>query len=168
MTKRDGTQAKYTVLGTDERGEIRLYEDGSKRDSHGALREILDTNIIITPEIARQFNARRKQKILDAIESKIQDITRTNAPAEAIAAIVGKRAQIAMSDETRTGNEAAKIVLQAVDAYQQRTADDRTNVLRHEYHVDEETRALLHEMIQQRRDDAIIDAEEYRDNNVGA
>jgi hypothetical protein len=150
---------RYTVIGmTDDNHEIRLYDNGDKRNELGHLLENNGKgNEIITPETARTYHAMRKQKILAAIESKLKDVTKTNAPAEAIAAIVGKRAQIAMTDDTRTGNDAAKIVLLAVDAYQNKTTE-QAQITRHEYTVDEETRLLLHAMIQDRRDTHTTDA----------
>jgi hypothetical protein len=149
----------FTLLETREDGtEIRLYEDGSKRDQNGHLLEYLDSGApIITPETARLLHAARKRKILEAIEAELQAKTRTNVPEKAIAAIVGKRAEIAMNDDSRTGNEAAKIVLSAVDAYQEKQQDGRTNVLRHEYTMDNETRALLEDMLRQRRDQLTTD-----------
>lgn len=154
----------YTLLETTDDGhEIRLYEDGSKRNERGQLIEKAydDAAPIITPETARLLHAARKQKILDAIENKLTSVTRTRAPADAIAHIVGKRAEVAMDDNGRAGNEAAKIVLSAVDAYQEKRADDYTKTTRHEYAIDDETKALLHEMLRQRRDSdhmRIVDA----------
>lgn len=158
------TPKPYTLLETREDGtEIRLYEDGSQRDQNGrvlvANERFKETQI--TAENSRQLHALRKKKILDAIEAELQAKTRTNVPEKAIAAIVGKRAEIAMKDDGRTGNEAAKIVLSAVDAYQDKQPQDRTNVLRHEYAMDEETRQLLEDMLRQRRDSTdAIEAEE--------
>lgn len=149
---------KYTVIDHDAEGrEIRLYADGSKRNWRGQLIENPPYAVRITADTSEQYNKRRKQKILEAIEARITDVTKMNHPAEAIAAIVGKRAAVAMSDDTRTGNDAAKIVLAAVDAYQDKAPEARTNVLRHEYAIDEETQQLLHAMIRERRDNDILD-----------
>lgn len=154
MAGRDGKEKKYELLEVREDGtEVRLYESGEKRNQNGQLVEAAPWNNIITAETARQYHSMRKQKVLDAIEKKLVDVTRTSAPAEAIAHIVGKRAEIAMRDETRTGNEAAKIVLSAVDAYQERQ-QQTVQTTRHEYALDEETRSLLESMIQERRREA--------------
>lgn len=149
-----GMGKPYTLLETREDGtEVRLYEDGSKRNQRGELLEYLDSGAsIITPETARLLHAARKAKILAAIEAELTSVTRTSVPSEAIGKIVGKRAAIAMEDDSRAGNEAAKIVLSAVDAYQEKQPDDYAKVTRHEYAMDDETKALLHEMLRQRRD----------------
>lgn len=145
-------KSSYQLLEIKDNGdEVRLYENGDKRNQLGQIVEYGGQGKLITAETSRDYAQRRKAKILREIEAKLTDITKTNAPAEAIAAIVGKRAEIAMKDTTRTGNEAAKIVLSAVDAYQTK-AEEHTQVIQHEYTVDDETRALLHAMIQERRD----------------
>jgi hypothetical protein len=157
--------AQYQVIGTDTDGkEIRLYEsDGSIRNWRGQLLVKHPQAVEITADTTHDYTKRRKQKILDAIEQNVMDITRTNVPADAIGKIVGKRAEIAMNDNTRTGNDAARLVLQAIDAYQDKVDNTRTNVLRHEYSIDSETRALLDAMIQERRD-TTTDAEIIGEN----
>jgi hypothetical protein len=143
----------YTLLSVDEHGnEIRQYEDGTLRNQKGhALTKIPNDGHEITHENARDYHRMRKEKIIRAIEERLQDVTKTNAPAYAIAAIVEKRARIAMTDETRTGNEAARIVLSAVDAYQDKRDAEKTTVQRHEYSMDNETRALLEAVLAERR-----------------
>lgn len=161
----------YELISRDEvtGDEVRLYQDGSKRNQKGHLLEYLETGgAIITAETARQYHALRKQKILESIEQTLTDITKTKLPADAIAAIVGKRAQIAMNDDTRTGNEAAKIVLSAVDAYQDRKMETKEQVTRHEYTIDDDTRRLLTALIRERRgnddDDMTVDVESMGEN----
>lgn len=152
MAGRDGQEKTYELLEVRDDGtEVRLYASGEKRNQRGQLIEAAPWNNIITPENAHEYNRRRKQKVLEAIEQKLVDVTKANAPADAIAHIVGKRAEIAMRDDTRTGNEAAKIVLAAVDAYQDKAAPEKTNVTRHEYAIDDETKAILEEMLRARR-----------------
>lgn len=144
---------KYILLETDADGnERRQYRDGSIRNQNGQLLVKPDYDLpVITSDNAHEYLKQRKQKILDAIEAKVMDITKTRLPSDAIGAIVGKRAEIAMKDETRTGNEAAKIVLQALDAYQIRQ-DNSTNVLRNEIVIDDNTRALLERIAQMKHD----------------
>ena len=150
----------YTLLETREDGtEVRQYENGYIRNQNGQLLVLPENAPVITSENAREYHKMRKAKILRAIEEKLVDVTKTNAPAEAIANIVGKRAEIAMTDDTRTGNEAAKIVLSAVDAYQSKDERHET-VTRHEYTIDDETRAILTRMIRERRDGTEEEIEE--------
>jgi hypothetical protein len=150
-------------------GQIaRQYQDGSIRNSNGHMLAPLDNGeYAITPETARYMHSLRKQKILNAIESKLKDVTKTNIPADAIAAIVGKRAEIAMKDDTRTGNEAAKIVLAAVDAYQDKQTE-QTTVTRNEYVMDADTMAMLERILESRREN-VLDATVMRsdDENMG-
>lgn len=129
----------------------RDYGDGILRNERGQLAVKPENSPSITSDNAHIYLAQRKAKILQAIESKLTDITKTRLPSEAIAAIVGKRAEIAMNDDTRTGNEAAKIVLSAVDAYQNKQTDNNTTTQRHEYSIDAETQRLLHAILQERR-----------------
>lgn len=148
----DTQPRKYVLLDVIDGIEHRQYENGDIRNQYGhMLAPLKGGNEIITSETARTYQQLRKQKILNAIEKRVMDVTRTNVPYDAIAHIVGKRAEIAMKDETRTGNEAAKIVLQAMDAYQPKQEETRTNVLRHEYTMDDETRALLERIVRERR-----------------
>ena len=97
----------------------------------------------------------------------MKDVTKTNIPADAIAAIVGKRAEIAMKDDSRTGNEAAKIVLAAVDAYQDKQTE-QTTVTRNEYVMDTDTRRLLESILESRREnDVIVGKFTDSDENIG-
>ena len=150
----------YTLLEVRDDGtEVRQYENGDIRNQNGQVIAPIERlkEHAITSETAHEFHKMRKAKILRAIEAKLTDVTKTNAPADAIAEIVGKRASIAMTDDTRTGNEAAKIVLSAVDAYQDKD-DKRETVTRHEYAIDDDTRALLERLVRERRDGIDADA----------
>jgi hypothetical protein len=150
---------KYTVVGTDASGkEIRLYADGSKRNWRGQLIEKPPYAVEITSETSAAHNAMRKEKYLRAIEKHVTSVTKMNNPADAIGYIVGKKALVAMNDDTRTGNEAAKIVLQALDAYQDKV-QQQVSVTRNEYVMDSATIELLEQMID-KRDENIIDATE--------
>jgi hypothetical protein len=167
MNDETRTNVHYELLGHDERGEIRRYQDGTLRDQNGRARTLVPSMVAqqITAETAHTMHKLRKQKILDAIESKLKDVTKTKIPADAIAAIVGKRAQIAMTDDTRTGNEAAKIVLAAVDAYQDK-ATEQTMVTRNEYAMDADTRQLLESILESRRENngEVLDATTTRND----
>lgn len=155
---------KYELLGYDDMGnEIRLYQDGRKRNQKGQLLELpsdLESHQI-TSDNAHLRLQQRKQKILDAIEKSVMTVTRTNVPADAIGAIVAKRAEIAMTDDTRTGNEAARIVLQAIDAYQNRVTDSQQTV-NNVYKMDAETLETLRRIASIRssaQNDDVIDVD---------
>lgn len=157
----DNITRKYVLIGTDDNGnEIREYQDGSIRNQNGHLLKRPDYDGIqtITKDNAHDYLKRRKEKILESIEQSVMDVTKTRLPSDAIGAIVGKRAAIAMTDDTRVGNEAAKIVLQAIDAYQNRVQESNsTNVLRNELTIDDNTRKLLERIADMKRND-VIDA----------
>lgn len=152
---------KYEIIGYDDNGEeIRRYPNGTLRNSKGRILQLPDylQSHQITSDNAHLRLAQRKQKILDAIEKSVMSVTRTNVPADAIGMIVGKRAEIAMNDDTRTGNEAAKIVLSALDAYQEKQ-NVSTNVLRNEITLDDNTRALLERVAQLKYSGDVIDVQ---------
>jgi hypothetical protein len=158
------TTSTYVLLSKDDNGnEVRQYDNGTIRNEKGQLLQLPERleSHLITSENTREYSTLRKQKILDAIEKGLQDVTKTRLPSDAIAAIVSRRAEIAMKDDTRIGNEAAKIVLQAVDAYQNRVQEN-VQTQRQEYSIDTETLAIIEQMIQNRRSnngaiDAIVD-----------
>jgi len=168
MENKDKTTKTYVLLSVDDNGhETRQYENGDIRDERGRLLSMGTgiENHLITSDTAHDYHRMRKEKNLRAIESKLVDITKTRLPAEAIAAIVGKRAELAMNDDTKVGNDAARIVLQAVDAYQNRVNEDnRIDVLRHEYTMDERTMELLERIAAVRRGD-VIDGTVMRNND---
>lgn len=146
----------YTLLEVRPDGtEVRQYENGDIRDQNGRMIVPLHGQElgIITPENARLRHQQRKEKILNAIEQNIMKVTRTNVPAEAIAHIVGKRAEIAMTDNTRVGNEASRIVLQALDAYQDKQ-QETIQTQRHEYVIDDDTMRVIERMIAVKRDES--------------
>lgn len=164
---------KYELLEIRQDGtEVRRYQNGDIRNQNGRLLERPDSHRMheITSENAHRYHQMRKEKILRAIESRVMDITKTNIPADAVGAIVAKRAEIAMKDNTRIGNEAAKIVLQAIDAYQDKV--EKATVTRNEYAMDAETIAVLQAMMDARsnraddRTDVLdISAENVDENN---
>jgi hypothetical protein len=163
---------KYELIEIRDDGtEVRRYEDGTIRNQRGQMLVLPDSlPPLITSENAHEYHKMRKDKILRAIESRVMDITKTKIPADAIGAIVAKRAKIAMEDNTRIGNEAAKIVLQVIDAYQDKV--EKATVTRNEYAMDGDTLALLQSMMdaRQRADDRTdvldITAENVDENNI--
>lgn len=148
-----GMGKPYTLLETKADGtEVRLYENGDKRNQNGQLLEHNGKgNEIITPENSRYYRELRKQKILTAIENGLMRVTDAPNPSEAIAHIVTKRAEVAMLDNGRAGNDAAKIVLAAMDALPDRQTEN-VQVQRHEYSIDEDTMRVVEELVRMRRD----------------
>jgi hypothetical protein len=103
------------------------------------------------------MHRKRKEKILRAVENGLMRVTGTDTQYEAISRIVEKRAQVAMDDSGRAGNDAAKIVLAAIDALPDRTVKQEQTVT-HEYSIDPDTMRIVEQMVRARRD-GIIDAE---------
>lgn len=155
------SEKKYEIIEVREDGtEVRQYEDGALRNQYGHLLERHpNAGPIITQETARQMRDLRKQKILDEIEKGVMDVTKANTPASAIGALVARRAKVAMEDDGRNGNEAAKIVLNAIDAYQDKMREEQINTTRHEYSMDEETREILEKFAAMKRGE-VIEVEE--------
>lgn len=167
-TNMNASEPKYELLSVDENGnEVRrYYKDGSLRNQKGhALEKLPNAGHEITSENARYYHELRKQKILRAIEERVMDVTKTNAPADAIGRIVAKRAEIAMNDDSKTGNDAAKIVLNAIDAYQEKVQS--VSVTRNEYAMDADTLEILRAMMEARAESTRADdytQEESNDN----
>lgn len=165
-----GMGKKFELIEVKEDGtEVRKYEDGTLRNQNGRMLALPEGLPLITSENAHSFHRMRKEKTLRAIEERVMDVTKTKIPSDAIGRIVAKRAEIAMRDKGRVGNEAAKIVLAAMDAYQDKV--QQATVTRNEYAMDGETLAILQAMMDARnraddRTDVLnIDAENVGENN---
>lgn len=144
----------YKLLKTDEDGrEWREYENGDIRDQQGLLlvrpQRVIDA--AITPETSALYKQKRKEKILQAIEKGVMKVTDAPDEYEAISRIVQRRAVVAMSDDGRAGNDAAKIVLSALDALQDKQ-QETIQTQRHVYEIDPETMAIIEQMVQMRRE----------------
>jgi hypothetical protein len=132
--------------------QAREYPDGSIRDELGRMVTKLDNGgHDITPTNAHEYHKMRKEKILKAVEDGLMRVTDAPNPAEAIGRLVEKRARLAMTDNTRVGNDAAKIVLAALDALPDRK-QEVTQVQRNEYVIDPETMRVVEAMIRAQRD----------------
>jgi len=145
---------KYELLEILPDGrEKRRYPNGDIRDNNGRLIQIPErvTDMTITDETSAHFRQLRQQKMLKAIENGLMRVTDAPNPSEAVAHIVSKRAEIAMTDNGRAGNDAAKIVLAAIDALPDRR-HEQIQTQRHEYTIDKETMRIVEEMIRMRRD----------------
>lgn len=150
--------ADYELLETLPDGtERRRYPNGSIRDQNGRMLERPDYLPVITSDTAYLLHRKRKEKYLQAIEAAVTHVTSANTPAEAAGYIVAKRAKVAMSDDGRAGNEAAKIVLAAMDALQDKR-QETTHTERREYTVDAETLRIVERMAAMRSGED-IDAE---------
>lgn len=143
----------YTLLETREDGtEVRLYENGDKRNQYGQIIDgVSGKDTIITVDNTAEYRRQRKINMLRAIESGLMRVTDAPNPAEAIAHIVSKRAEIAMKDDGRAGNDAAKIVLAAMDALPDKQTET-VQTQRHEYTIDPDTMRVVEEMVRMRRD----------------
>lgn len=144
--------SEYTIIEHNGQ-QARLYPNGDIRNERGQVLQLAQNRLAehaITSENARDFHRMRKEKTLKAIEEGVMRVTDAPNPAEAIARIVSKRASIAMKDETRVGNDAAKIVLLAMDALQDKR-QETTQTQVHEYRLDDDTMRIVEAMIQARR-----------------
>lgn len=141
----------YTLLKVEDGVEHRQYENGDVRDQNGRLivrpERIKDAEI--TQENALAMRQRRKDKMLEAVERGVMKATQADNPYEAVSHIISKRAKVAMTDEGRAGNDAAKLVLEALDAWQDKK-NVKEEVQRHVYEIDPDTMALIEEMTRNR------------------
>jgi len=138
----------------------RRYPNGDIRNERGQVLKLADNSPLlnehaITSENAHEKHLQRKEKILRAIETGVMRVTDAPNPYEAISRIVEKRAEVALNDSGRAGNDASKIVLMALDALQDRR-QETTQVQRHEYSIDPETMRIVEAMAQARRDNTDV------------
>lgn len=160
-----GMGKHYELLKVENGVEWRRYDDGTIRNQNGQMLVLPEGLPAITSDNAHNYHRMRKEKILRAIEAKVMDVTKTNIPADAVGAIVAKRAAVAMNDDGKVGNDAARIVLQAIDAYQDKV--EKSTVTRNEYAMDAETLAILRAMMDARNnstDVLDVDAESMGEN----
>lgn len=132
----------------------RLYANGDIRDLRGRIVKLGDDRMrqyAITSETAHEFHQKRKEKILKAIEAGVMRVTDAPDPYAAISRIVEKRAEVALQDNNKAGNDAARIVLQALDALQDRR-QETTVTNRQEYSIDPDTMRIVEGMMRARRD----------------
>lgn len=129
----------YKVLDVSERygRPAWEYSDGSIRGEGGRLIETIPGGELITADNAREMAQRHRDAMRDAVvQGVIEGTGKATAP-DAIQAVMAKRAEVAVSDTGRAGNDAARIVidmlgLKAPDVsvtQVQHTIDDRTSVL---------------------------------------
>lgn len=150
----------YTIVEFNGQ-QARQYPNGDIRNEYGQVLKLGNNRLdvhTITSENAHSFHKMRKEKVLKAIEAGVMRVTDAPNPAEAIGYIVSKRAELAMTDNTRVGNDAARIVLQALDAFQDKTQES-IQTERKELVIDPDTMRIVEAMVRMRRDGVEITAE---------
>ena len=147
---------KYEII--EFKGQpARLYhKDGSIRDEKGHVLKKPDyiMKYSITSELSKEYRSRRKELMLQAVEDGVIKATKAADPYAAMSRIIQRRAEVAMKDDGRAGNEAAKIVMEALDAYQDKKSEN-VNVQRNEYVIDEATQNMLLDIMSNRQEDVI-------------
>lgn len=142
--------ANYEVIEY-EGQPARKYADGSIRDEKGHWLVRSSPAPLFTTENASEMGKRRKQKMLEAVEQGVMDATEMPNPYEAVSLLIKVRAQVALEDKGRAGNEAAKMVLEALDAKPDKQSET-VQTQRMEYVIDPETLAMLEKIAQMKRD----------------
>lgn len=146
----------YELIKIEEDGtEWRKYPNGYIRDQKGrilVLPEHIRENHLITPEKHAEYMKRRKERYMAAMEAGVTEGLQAYGVEEAIAKIMAKRAQVAVSDDGRAGNDAAKLILQALDAFQEKQVKHE-HVQRQEYYLDPETAGILERMLDRKREE---------------
>lgn len=150
----EGNAKEYEII--EFRGQsARRYPDGCIRNEKGQLLVFpphLEGKNITSPERASELGRRRRERYLEAIEAGLKDAQPgLDTPEEAVRRIIAKRARVAMTDEGRSGNDAAKLVFEAADILAEKK-QQVVQVQKHEYVMDEETRNVLETLIRMKRE----------------
>lgn len=148
----------YELISVENGVERRKYPNGDIRDQNGRLLERPERVKAneITPENARAMVARRREKMLEAVEQGVMRATDAPDVHAAVARIMETRAKVALQDKGRAGNDAARLVLAALDAMPEKQAEI-VHTQRHVHEIDPETVEILEGMLRARRDN-VIDA----------
>lgn len=103
--------ADYEIVEYEGRS-VRKYPDGSLRNEHGSF---IRPSVTLSPEQAKAMVQARwnkaRQKALEAIKEE----TGVEDEWDGVKAILRKRVRVALTDDGRAGNDAAKMILQAAD-----------------------------------------------------
>jgi len=86
--------------------EARRYPDGVIRSTKGYV-------LSLPPDVARELERRRRAIGEERAREGIMKGTQSDTPEDAVMKIVRARAIVAITDQGRPGNDAAKLVLQA-------------------------------------------------------
>lgn len=147
-------ETKYELLKVEEGVEWRKYPNGHIRNQKGqllVLPEEIRENHLITSENHHEFIEARKNRYLAAMEAGVTEGARAYGVEEAMSKIMARRAQVALSDGGKAGNDAARIILDALDAYQDKRVRQE-NVQRQEYSIDPDTMAVLEKLLELKRE----------------
>ncbi len=141
---------KYEIVVVNGK-ELRKYPDGSLRDTHGAIKKM-------SPERARRMQQGRAVKGMILAGEAIQEETGSESVDEGVKKVIRKRIQVAMTDNGRAGNDSARWFLEMAKYF---NADKKLDVaVQHKVppiQIDEETKELLQNLLQERRDGTVID-----------
>lgn len=141
----DGTQGKKWANGsiTNAKGHIVVAAENSNR--------------IVTREDAQEMVAKRVAKRKETIEKYVTAAVRKKTKAsgafqsdDALGVLLAKRAEVALEDNGRAGNDAAKLVLHVLEAL----PDQKKNEVKvtHQHELSDKTVEMLRELARLRED----------------
>ena len=139
--------------------ELIELPDGSqgKRWGNGSVTRLDGTIVspsenavkIVTSEDGQAMVAKRHAKRRETIEKHVQKATGAFTTDDALGKLAAKRAKVAMKDEGRAGNDAAKFVFTILDAMPEKQKEQR---IVHQHELSERSIALLKEMARYKND----------------
>lgn len=149
MAENDGTTQKFEIVEFEGK-QVRKYPDGSLRNDHGAI-------VKISPERGRLMQQRRKITGLVEAGKAIQEATESETPEEGVRKILKKRVEVALTDNGRAGNDAAKLVLLASGHLTNERKVDVSGEVQHRAmpELDPETLEALMRIVERRRQEVI-------------
>lgn len=141
----DGTQGKKWSNGSITRLDGTIF-----KPSDNAVK-------IVTSEDSQAMIAKRQEKrrhtiekyVTEAVKKRVRKATGAFMSDDALGALAAKRAVVALTDEGRAGNDAAKFVFQVMDAMPEKVKE--TTIV-HQHELSPRAIELLKEVARQRND----------------
>lgn len=141
----DGTQGKQWKNGSITRLNGTIF-----KPSDNAVKIVTSEQAV---EMAEKRHEKRKETIEKAVTKAVKRVTKVRgafASDDALGAILAKRAMVALTDEGRAGNDAAKLVFHVLEALPDQKKGEQKVV--HQHQLSDKTVELLKELARLRND----------------
>lgn len=143
----------YEVIELPDGRPGRRYPNGIIRDEWGHIQSGSETKGAITKENAREMQKRgaetRRRNFQAATRRGIAEAAETETVSEAIQKIMKKRAEVALTDDGRAGNDATKLLMMALDVLPRK--EDEKKVV-HEHTVSDEAVRFFEKVDKRRKE----------------
>lgn len=154
--------ASFDLVELPDGRKGKRWENGSVTDAATGHIIVPSRNAvkIVTSEDARTMANKRHAKRQAVIEKHVKKATGAFSTDAALGKIAAKRARVALNDDGRAGNDAAKFVFLVLDALPEKKKELATVV--HQHELSDRSIALLTEIARNRDDPDFeyLDAEE--------